>query len=312
MKTKLLFLAALILNLVPNMEAADFQVNGLSYWFVYENNNVVGVEVAWPGYTNPQYSYHNDYEFTELTIPESVTYNGTNYQVKSIGNQAFMYCSSLTKIVLPNTITKIGEQSFSDCNNLTDINMPPSLIEIGPYAFQETSIKDIQIPNTVSNIGNSAFIGCTSLENVILPNGLSTINYNMFHRCSSLKKIRIPATVSNINRTAFGLCTSLEEVVCESMTPPTASNDAFSGVPFSTCKLVVPKGSKNTYAASSVWSEFTNISELQYSFIINGLAYAIHGNSLNTVGLVKQKVSIDYEEPCIVIPSSVIYDNKGM
>lgn len=48
-----------------------------------------------------------------LTIPNSVTYNGTTYLVKSIGNWAFHYCNELTSISIPNSVTSIGDDAFS-------------------------------------------------------------------------------------------------------------------------------------------------------------------------------------------------------
>ena len=44
-------------------------------------------------------------------------------------------CSSLSKITLPNKLTKIGWAAFQDCTMLNSISLPSSLIEIGLFAF---------------------------------------------------------------------------------------------------------------------------------------------------------------------------------
>ncbi len=63
---------------------------------------------------------------TNYTIPNSVT---------TIGNSAFMRCSSLTRINIPNSVTTIEDYAFLGCNSLTNINIPNIVTTIGNYAF---------------------------------------------------------------------------------------------------------------------------------------------------------------------------------
>jgi hypothetical protein len=51
----------------------------------------------------------------DVTIPETVTYNGKPYAVTSIGGMAFYGCSGLTSITIPNSVTSIGDFAFSGC-----------------------------------------------------------------------------------------------------------------------------------------------------------------------------------------------------
>ena len=39
----------------------------------------------------------------------------------SIGDQAFYYCSSLTSVTIPNSVTSIGDYAFTHCKNLENI-----------------------------------------------------------------------------------------------------------------------------------------------------------------------------------------------
>ena len=57
----------------------------------------------------------------------------------SIGDGAFRYCSSLTSIELPNSVTSIGSHAFYGCSSLTSIELPNSVTSIGTYAFYKCS-----------------------------------------------------------------------------------------------------------------------------------------------------------------------------
>jgi uncharacterized repeat protein (TIGR02543 family) len=85
--------------------------------------------------------------------------------VTSIGPNAFSQCSSLSEVILPNSVINIGFQAFWDCSGLTSIIFPSGLEEIGDSAFIGCSgLSHINIPSGVTRIGQQAFAYCTSLE----------------------------------------------------------------------------------------------------------------------------------------------------
>ncbi|MCM1336590.1 MAG: leucine-rich repeat domain-containing protein, partial [Candidatus Amulumruptor caecigallinarius] len=78
--------------------AYDFKIDGICYNI---NNDKTSVSVT---YVSSSYgSYAGN-----ITIPPSVTYNGTEYAVTSIGESAFNNCSSLQSVTIPNSVTSIG------------------------------------------------------------------------------------------------------------------------------------------------------------------------------------------------------------
>ena len=138
---------------------------------------------------------------TNINIPNSVT---------NIGDTAFMYCKSLTNINIPNSVTNIGDSAFYCCKSLTKINISNGVTNIGDKAFYGCeSLTNIKIPNNVTNIGNSAFYDCSSLTNINIPNSVTNIGFGAFYACESLTNINIPNSVTDIGNWAFKGCKSL-------------------------------------------------------------------------------------------------------
>ena len=158
---------------------------------------------------------------TGVTIPNSVT---------RIGDRAFRNCTSLASIDIPNSVTDIGNFAFSGCTSLVSINIPNSVTRIGDSAFSGcTSLASIDIPNSVTDIGNFAFSGCTSLASIDIPNSVTSIGFSAFRGCTSLASIDIPNSVTNIGSNVFNYCDGLENVDVENDNPKYMS---LSGVLF--------------------------------------------------------------------------------
>ena len=99
-----------------------------------------------------------------LKAPLGLNLNGT-YSIKEgvriICDEAFYYCTSLSSLVIPNSVTSIGDSAFCGCRSLTDIVIPDSVTSIGNCAFDGCeSLTDIVIPNSVTRIGSCAFRDC--------------------------------------------------------------------------------------------------------------------------------------------------------
>ena len=110
MKTfKHLFTVLLLLCSIT-ASAQDFEVDGIYYKITSSTDKMV--EVTYKGYTSGTYS--NEYT-GNVVIPESVTYGDVVYSVTSIGRSAFQYCTGLTSVVIPNSITSIGNYAFYVC-----------------------------------------------------------------------------------------------------------------------------------------------------------------------------------------------------
>ena len=100
----------------------------------------------------------------------------------SIGSSAFLSCSALTSISIPNSVTNIGMEAFSGCSALISVNIPNSVTSIGFEAFDGcSSLTSVSIPNSVTSIGGYAFYGCSHLASVTVDlTSPLTINQNCF------------------------------------------------------------------------------------------------------------------------------------
>ena len=89
--------------------------------------------------------YLNNELVTDLVIPDSVT---------SVGNNAFVYCNSLTSVTIGKGVTSIGDSAFEYCSSLTSVTIGSGVTSIGDDAinserdFRKTQQK---ISNNIEN-----------------------------------------------------------------------------------------------------------------------------------------------------------------
>ncbi len=149
--------------------------------------------------------------------------------VTSIGDYAFLGCSSLTGVTIPNSVTSIGYEAFSGCSSLTSVTIPDSVTSIGSSAFRDCSgLTSVTIPDSVTSIGDRAFVECSSLTSMAIPNGVNSIEESLFYGCSSLTNVTIPDSVTSIGDYAFLGCSSLTGVTIPNSVT-SIGYEAFSG-----------------------------------------------------------------------------------
>ena len=83
-----------------------------------------------------------------------------------IGKKAFEGCTSLTSIVLPETLEKIEDCAFKDCTSLKTLVLPRNLETINNNAFENSSLTSITIQKNVTDIEENAFANCSQLTDV--------------------------------------------------------------------------------------------------------------------------------------------------
>ncbi len=190
------FILCFLLTLIPSMVCAhDFERDGIYYNILSDST----VEVTFQG-TN---RYSMAYSRTSPIIPMHVEYNGNNYEVIGIGNNAFNMCN-LTGIELPSSIKYIGRNSFWENGIIAStINLPEGLEFIGSGAFFGCpSLTTITLPKTLKVIDNSAFYG-TFITSVSIPSSVDSIYSSAFSSCPHLESIRVENKDVYIERNPF-------------------------------------------------------------------------------------------------------------
>lgn len=261
MKHKVFWIATFMMVLItPNaVKAYDFSAVAPTGQTLYYNIVSGQAQVtSQNGYPD----YYSTFPSGALEIPGNVTINGTTYSVVSIDGSAFYYCSSLTSVTIPNTVTTIGSFAFSHCSNLTEITIPNSVISIGMGAFRNcSSLTSITIPNGVVSVADYVFEHCSSLSSIIIPNSVTSVGSQAFIGCNSLTAISIPSGVTSIGSNAFCDCGNLESIsLPDSLT---LINDATFRNCSSLTSITIPSG-----VTSIGWQAFKNCSSLDTVFMM--------------------------------------------
>ena len=252
MKTFKLWLTTIATLLCSlTVSAHDFSVEGIYYNITSEAARTVGVTFKGNSYSNEDYS-------GSIALPTTVTYEGVEYSVTSIGEHAFHRCSSLTAITIPESVTSIGNYAFWGCSSLTTITIPEGVTSIGNYAFDNCiALKKVIIEdgNTTLSLGynyyyysistgEGLFYDCP-LEEVYLGRNLSYSSgsfygYSPFYNKGKLTTLTIGDNVTSIGSFAFRDCSSLTAItIPESVT--SIGNDTFFGCS-SLTSIILPEG----------------------------------------------------------------------
>ena len=242
-------------------------------------------------------------------IPESITYNNSKYSVTSIGELAFIYCSGLTSIAIPNSITSIGESAFEGCSGLTSVTIPNSVTSIGDYVLNrcdgikntiivndmfvylpKTYTGHYSIPENITKIIGGAFENCSGLTSVTIPNSVTSIGDWAFSECSGLTSVTIPNSVTSIGDWAFDCCDNLKNVYCYSEEVPSTNVWIFDGTYIENATLHVPAPAIEAYKTTAPWSGFGTIKAIEETVGIEsvkdrGIAIQSAGGFINISGL---------------------------
>ena len=164
----------------------------------------------------------------DIVINDTVTYEGANYAVTSMADDAFADCNQLTSIVLPQTLRNLGKNAFLRCTNLTSCIIPDSTITEIPFeAFWGAGLIEFRVPEGVTYIEQRSFEQMPNLQRVHLANSVQSVSPWAFYILDALQDpiyndslfvlmpmnyqgaYTIPAGIQVIYKSAFYGCTKI-------------------------------------------------------------------------------------------------------
>lgn len=219
-------------------------------------------------------------DITGITLPNSITSLGNSCfklcnkltsvklpdNITSLGDYTFMGCSDLSVIELPKKLISLGVSCFLGCN-ITKLTLPNSITKLGRGCFNSCeNLETVTLPQNITNLPDFAFNDCKKLSGITLHEGITSLGESCFAGCSSLTSIKLPKSINKITGPAlygcFENCSNLSEVTCQwdNLDGIDVGSDAFDNI-FSEARLYIPKGTTEIYKAKEPWSKFKYIIE---------------------------------------------------
>lgn len=226
MKQKRLAILFFYLLALGGIYAQQVTIDGLNYYLKTDKNEAIVYRGnTWSG---------------ELEIPSEVSYEGNDYEVKSIVYDAFYNCTELTKVKIPKSISyfiffhfETGGSAiapyyyniFKGCTALESIEVDgdnPIMSSVDGVLYSKDGTKlycypagmkaeSFVVPESVTWIGGFAFATNENVVSVKLPTN-AYLEDGIFSDCKKLEKVKFPDSLTSIVQAMFIGCASLKSI----------------------------------------------------------------------------------------------------
>ena len=237
----------------------------------------------------------------EVSIPEKVTYESTDYDVtavmgsywsyghlysdyyhyngaftqtavtrvtlpasiKTIGHHAFCEAQELQEVVLSEGVTTIEENAFAYCPRLTTINIPATVTTLPYGVLRECpNLTTLTLNEGITSVGNEALLN-TGIETLTIPSTCTLFGYEALE-IPALKTLRLNATEpANVKAIDYnGNPATMNGTVFGHDSQQEETRQRLAGV-----DLIVPLGTADTYKALAPWSNFRSVTDQGSSYL---------------------------------------------
>lgn len=277
MRRNFFLLSLLFMSLMFASEAMAYDFKSGMFYYSIVSKRDRTVEIA----------YGKDTYLDKIEVPAEVTYQNKKWKVIGLGTDAFYGSSRLTELILPATLQYISGGALDYCTSLTKLVLPEGII-LKRYSLRHSGLVSLRIPKGTQWFGDhhgqlsnlpylttvefaegvetvpvGAFQFDEKLERVILPNTVKRIGKHAFVGCTSLKVLDLPASLETMGRLVDFGDSALREIHVHWQNPIRISDFTFPAVTYLEGVLYVPKNTKAKYRQAPGWRLFKNIEEVE-------------------------------------------------
>ena len=163
--------------------------------------------------------------------------------------------TAMTTASVGSCIKTIAQNAFSGCSSLSSVTLTSNTDGIANHAFDYcTKLKSINANNIVY-IDYSAFRHCEALTDITLSQ-VRYIDDNAFEHCTSITSITVGSSCVSIGNHAFFACYNLTRLRINATTPPTLSGNSDILSYSDNAIIYVPSGSVTAY--KKAWSLYAD------------------------------------------------------
>lgn len=235
------------------VDADSIRYNNVTYQFEFKD--YIGLNYVYYAYTIPNTDATDNSAFTYVNHGDSIEITGFDNSVSdvvipseieglpvtAISTGAF-YLSAITSIEVPDSVTSIGEMAFLGCTSLKTVKLSTGVAKIEKNAFGSCSaLQEVQvakdnpnfssldgvlyskaqdtlviypaaktdaaytIPGGVTSVAMYAFSENPYLETLTIPNSLIKVGDSAFFNCKNLRSVSYNGTEEEWNQITIGL-----------------------------------------------------------------------------------------------------------
>lgn len=179
----------------------------------------------------------DDEAFSGFTSLREVQY-GAN--LKEMGSSAFTHCTSLTNLVIPDSVTGETDFLFTECSNATTCYVGTGITTLGGDTFCDCpNLTSCHIPSNVTNLGGE--------------------HGGVFARCYALTSVTVDGQIDHIGSNTFLDTNSLTELWLTGCTNvPLVESDTFVLEDAPRVTVHIPCNMTDAYQMTDVWNIFTD------------------------------------------------------
>lgn len=132
-------------------------------------------------------------KLTKVSIPATVTIQGTKYLVTDIAKNTFKGCTKLKNLTIGKNVVTIGNSAFEKCNALTKVTLPAKIKTLGSSVFKNCKkLKNITVKSkVVKTVGKNAFKGVNSKATIKVPAAKLKAYQKLFKKKGQGSKVKI-------------------------------------------------------------------------------------------------------------------------